>query len=111
MGVSLAFLKRCVGLSVLVGALGCGPHVAETPGSPGVSLVIKVDGLVPELSRVTIDDQAVGALDFAAAHGVRLPVGPHRMTVTAPGYLPFDCAFDATGNRVIVTVLLRQSPE
>ncbi len=89
----------------------CSPRVVEAPKAPGVSLVIKVDGSVPEQSRVTIDDEVLGALDFVAEHGVRVPAGTHRMTVTAPGYLPFDRAFQATGKRVVVNVSLRQSPE
>jgi hypothetical protein len=89
----------------------CSPVVVESPRGPDVSLVIKVDGSVPERSRVTIDDQVLGPLDWVAAHGVRVRAGSHRMTVTAPGYLPFDRAFEATGKRVVVDVSLRQSPE
>jgi hypothetical protein len=89
----------------------CGPGVVEAPRASGVSIVIKVDGSVPAQSRVVIDDQVVGALDFAAEHGVRVAAGAHRMTVTAPGYLPFDRAFEAAGKPVVITVSLRQSPD
>ncbi len=101
-------------LYAVVSALcvACGGPATVPHPTPSIGvLVIKVDGQVPERSQVAIDDQAMGPLDFVAARGVSLPVGAHRMTVTAPGYLPFDRGFDLASKRVVVTVALRQVPD
>jgi hypothetical protein len=44
----------------------------------------------PGDATVTIDDIFVGRLETVAVRGVALPVGPHHLTVEAPGYFPFD---------------------
>lgn len=44
----------------------------------------------PADATVIIDDQAIGTLDFVAAHGVALPPGVHHLTVKAAGYFPWD---------------------
>ncbi len=49
----------------------------------------------PANASVTIDDIFVGRLDIVAARGVALPVGTHRISVEAPGYLPWDKIVEA----------------
>ena len=49
----------------------------------------------PPNASVTIDDIFVGRLDTVAARGVALPVGTHRVSVEAPGYLPWDKVVEA----------------
>jgi hypothetical protein len=49
----------------------------------------------PASATVIIDEEALGTLDFVAAHGVALPPGMHHVTVKAPGYFPSDTAVDA----------------
>ena len=49
----------------------------------------------PPNASVTIDDIFVGRLDIVAARGVALPVGTHRISVEAPGYLPWDKMVEA----------------
>jgi len=49
----------------------------------------------PPNATVTIDDIFVGRLDLVSARGVALPVGEHRVSVEAPGYLPWDKLVEA----------------
>jgi len=49
----------------------------------------------PENASVTVDDQFVGTLDVVARRGVALPPGKHRVTVEAPGHLPWDKLVEA----------------
>ena len=49
----------------------------------------------PPNATVTIDDIFVGPLDFVSARGVALPPGAHRVSVEAPGYLPWDRMIEA----------------
>jgi hypothetical protein len=66
-------------------AAGCQP--AQSPTGPTVSLRMRG---TPAEATVIIDDEAIGTLDFVAAHGVALPPGVHHVTVKAIGYLPWD---------------------
>jgi len=73
-------------------ASGCAVGPAETVRRPTVSL--RVQGSPPD-AAVIIDEEAVGQLDFVAAHGVALPVGVHHVTVKASGYFPWDREVEA----------------
>ena len=92
MGVSLA--PRSVVASLVAALLatttlpGCGP-----PKEPK-TVSMRMVGSPPNAS-VTIDDIFVGRLDTVAARGVALPVGTHRVSVEAPGYLPWDKVVEA----------------
>lgn len=44
----------------------------------------------PGDASVVIDEQYVGPLGYVAAHGVRLRLGEHRVSVTKAGYFPYD---------------------
>jgi hypothetical protein len=77
--------------SAVAGVLGaCQP--AQSPAKATVSLRIRGS---PASATVIIDEEALGTLDFVAAHGVALPPGMHHVTVKAPGYFPSDTAVDA----------------
>jgi hypothetical protein len=67
---------------------GCGP-----PREPKTVSMRMVGS--PTNASVTIDDIFVGSLDIVIARGVALPVGPHRISVEAPGYLPWDRLVEA----------------
>jgi len=82
-------VSRFVPLAALLLA-GCPPAAAPRP--PTVSL--RMAGTPPD-AIVVIDDEAVGALDFVAAHGVALPPGVHHVTVKAGGYFPWDREVEA----------------
>lgn len=49
----------------------------------------------PTTASVTIDDIFVGTLDVVSARGVALPLGPHRVSVEAPGFFPWDKVIEA----------------
>lgn len=49
----------------------------------------------PSEATVTIDDIFVGRLDIVSMRGVALPVGAHRVSVTAAGFLPWDHVVEA----------------
>jgi hypothetical protein len=82
-------IARTVLSGVLVASLAaCGP-----PKEPK-TISMRMVGSPPNAS-VTIDDIFVGRLDSVAARGVALPVGTHRISVEAPGYLPWDKLVEA----------------
>jgi PEGA domain len=70
--------------------LACQP--ARAPGLATVSL--RMHGTPPS-ATVVVDEEALGTLEFVAAHGVALPPGTHHVTVKAAGYFPSDTAVDA----------------
>jgi hypothetical protein len=75
----------------LIAALGgaaCGPPSAAKTVS------MRMAG-GPANASVTIDDIFVGTLDVVAARGVGLPPGRHRISVEAPGHLPWDKLVEA----------------
>jgi hypothetical protein len=49
----------------------------------------------PPNATVTIDDIFVGRLEMVASRGVAVPLGTHRLSVEAPGYLPWDRVVEA----------------
>jgi hypothetical protein len=71
-------------------AVACLP--AQSPTQPTISL--RMSGS-PSGATVIIDEEALGTLDFVAAHGVALPPGVHHITVKAEGYFPSDREVDA----------------
>ncbi len=70
---------------VLATCTGCasGPQAA-------FSLKMDYAKETPADASVVIDEQYVGPLGYVAAHGVRLRLGEHRVSVTKPGYFPYD---------------------
>jgi hypothetical protein len=71
--------------------LGCAPP-SRTPEKATVSL--RMAGTPPN-ATVVIDEEALGPLNFVAAHGVALPPGIHHVTVKANGYFPSDQTVEA----------------
>jgi hypothetical protein len=76
-----------LGLSLLPLA-ACGP-----PREPK-TVSMRMVGSPPNAS-VTVDDIFVGRLDLVSGRGVALPIGAHRVSVEAPGYLPWDKVVEA----------------
>jgi hypothetical protein len=101
-------LVALVALVALDGA-GCSNVIVGTPHGPQ-SVPIRFQGSPPD-ATVTIDDQRVGSLSLVAARGIRVMPGRHRITVQAPGYLPFDRAVDAKDEVVPVAVTLVPVPD
>jgi len=69
-------------------AMGCGPPA----NVPTVSM--RMNGGPPDAS-VTVDDVFVGTLDVVVRRGVALPPGKHRVSVEAPGHIPWDKIVEA----------------
>jgi hypothetical protein len=61
----------------------CGP-----PAAPKTVSMRMAGG--PGNASVTVDDIFVGTLDVVSRRGVALPPGTHRVSVEAPGHLPWD---------------------
>ena len=76
------------GLVLVALVMGCAPPAVR----PTVSL--RMEGGPPNAS-VTVDDVFVGRLDIVVRRGVALPPGTHRVSVEAPGYLPWDKLVEA----------------
>ena len=96
-------------------AVVLGLALAACAGGPAASpnadtVPIRFHGTPPD-ATVTIDDQRVGPLSLVVARGIRVLPGRHRITVEAPGYLPFDVAIDAKSAVVPVDVRLVPIPD
>ncbi len=90
-GSRRAFVARALdacALAALATLLACGP-----PKEPK-TVSMRMKGSPPDAS-VTVDDVFIGRLDFVSSRGVALPIGTHRVSVEAPGYLPWDKTVEA----------------
>jgi hypothetical protein len=87
-------------------AVACSPAVAPR----GRTVSLRMRGSPPS-ATVTVDDVLVGPLDVVSARGVALPRGPHRVSVEAPGYLPWDRVVDALDAPVVLDVRLAPTPD
>ena len=85
---------RALSACALTGVVGfyaaCEP--AQAPAKVTVSLRLEGN---PGDATVVIDDEDIGPLAFVQTRGVALPPGKHHISVTAPGYLPWDKAVEA----------------
>lgn len=102
----------------LLGVIGflCAIVLAACPGCQPVhaafSLKVAYAEKTPADASVVIDEQYVGPLGYVAAHGVRLRLGEHRVTVTKAGYFPFDRLIVATdSNPIKLDVELQPIPD
>jgi PEGA domain-containing protein len=89
-------------------AAACGP---AQHGSSAVSLKVQRSPQTPRNASVSIDENYIGPLSIVAAHGVRLPVGTHRITVEKDGYFPFDRLVTADRDDILLTVTLEPIPD
>jgi hypothetical protein len=86
---------------------GCAPHNLR----PAVSLKLDYAKGTPADASVTIDEQYIGPLGYVAAHGVRLPLGEHRISVTKAGYFPWDRLVVARDETILLDVRLEPIPD
>ncbi|HVR18992.1 MAG TPA: PEGA domain-containing protein [Polyangiaceae bacterium] len=89
-------------------ASACGPSIT---GQAAVSLKVQRAPQTPKNASVSIDENYIGPLSIVAAHGVRLPVGTHRITVEKDGYFPFDRLVTADRDDILLTVTLDPIPD
>ena len=85
---------------------GCGPQPVAA-----VSMSMSYAKATPADASVSIDEQYVGPLGYVAAHGVRLPEGEHRISVTKAGYFPWDRLIVADTNPIKLEVVLEPIPD
>jgi hypothetical protein len=76
-----------------------------------VSLKVQRSPQTPRDASVIIDEQYIGPLGIVAAHGVRLPVGEHRISVEKNGYFPFDRLVRADREDILLNVVLEPVPD
>ncbi|HEV8547417.1 MAG TPA: PEGA domain-containing protein [Polyangiaceae bacterium] len=76
-----------------------------------VSLKVARSPETPRDASVIIDEQYIGPLGYVAAHGVRLRVGEHRISVEKNGYFPFDKLVKADRDDLRVDVKLEPVPD
>jgi len=75
--------------ALAIAGAAAGAACAPPATAPGPTMSLRLLGS-PADATVIVDDQAIGTLDFVAAHGVALPPGVHHLTVKAAGYFPWD---------------------
>jgi hypothetical protein len=107
----MAMLARLVlGATIAVVAIAsipaCMPQLR-----PAVSLHVKRHPKTPPDAFVTIDEEFIGPLAYVAAHGVRLPLGTHRITVERTGYFPYDTTVVADENPIFLDIQLKPIPD
>ena len=76
-----------------------------------VSLKVQRSPQSPRDASVIIDEQYIGPLGIVAAHGVRLPVGEHRISVEKTGFFPFDRLVRADRENILLDVVLEPVPD
>jgi hypothetical protein len=87
-------------------AWGCGPVPRAA-----VSLSMAYAPKTPADASVSIDEQYIGPLGYVAAHGVRLPEGQHRISVTKTGFFPWDRLVTAGMQPIKLDVALEPIPD
>ena len=65
----------------------------------------------PADAAVIIDEEYIGPLAYVAAHGIRLPVGTHRISVEREGYFPYDTVVVADRQPIHLEVALTPIPD
>jgi hypothetical protein len=101
-------LAGTVGFAIAI-ALALLSGCAGVP--PAVSLKVVRAPETPRDASVVIDEQYIGPLGYVAAHGVRLPVGEHRISVEKNGYFPFDSLVRADRDNIVLPVKLEPVPD
>jgi hypothetical protein len=99
---------RSLALAAALAVMACGPSGV---GKPAVSLKVQRAAQTPKNASVSIDENYIGPLSVVAAHGVRLPVGTHRITVEKDGYFPFDQLVTADRDDIRLVVKLEPIPD
>lgn len=101
------YLRRsaaCLACAVLLFA--CGPTLR-----PAVDLKLRSTAHTPADASVVIDEEYIGPLGYVAAHGVRLPQGEHRVSVTKSGYFPWDQLVVSDREPIFLDVELTPIPD
>ena len=95
-----ALVKTRKNARLVAGVLAfCSAIVAcsAATSSPGAALVVDC---VPTDALISVDGDPIITLDRARDGFVPVPVGQHRLEITAPGYLPYRTVFDFVAGAV-----------
>ena len=84
----LISVKRFLTVAIALSLVACGPP------APPKTVSMRIAG-GPANASVTVDDIFVGTFDVVSRRGVALPPGSHRVSVEAPGHLPWDKVVEA----------------
>lgn len=93
-------------VALLLAATGCSASLR-----PAVTLSVAYAKPTPPDASVIIDEQYIGPLGYVSAHGVRLPEGEHRISVTKAGYFPWDRLITAGRDPIKLVVTLEPIPD
>ena len=80
-------------------------------GRAAVSLKLNRAKATPKDAGVWIDEEYLGPLTYVVIHGVRLPVGKHRITVQKAGYFPWDRLVEADREPITLEIALEPIPD
>jgi hypothetical protein len=100
---ALALALLCVGAPACVATSGV--------GRAAVSMRMQRTDDTPKDASVYIDEEYVAPLYVVQSHGVRLPVGEHRITVQKEGYFPYDRFVKANRQDIFLEVELAPVPD
>jgi hypothetical protein len=103
-------MTRALRLAAFAAALAAVASCMPQPRA-AVSLHVTRHAKTPADAFVTIDEQYLGPLAYVAAHGVRLPLGKHRITVERTGYFPYDTIVDADDRPISLDIQLKPIPD
>ena len=87
------------------------PACQSSVGRAAVSLHLNRDRATPKDAGVWIDEEYLGPLTYVVIHGVRLPVGRHRITVQKAGYFPWDREVVADRDAITLDIVLEPIPD
>lgn len=104
MRVAVLSLALLISAPALLSGCGIGPRSA-------VTMKMARAKHTPRDASVYIDEEFVGPLYYVAAHGVRLPTGKHRISVTRDGYFPWDREIEADRLPIGLSVELVPIPD
>jgi len=93
-------------IAIALSVWGCGPVPRAA-----VSLSMAYAKNTPADASVSIDEQYIGPLGYVSAHGVRLPEGQHRISVTKTGFFPWDRLVTAGMQPIKLDVALEPIPD
>ena len=96
-------LAAVAALTAILATSSCGP--AAVPKTVSMRMA---GG--PSNASVTVDDIFVGTLDVVSRRGVALPPGRHRVSVEAPGHLPWDKVVEAKEGEALLKLDVKLVP-
>jgi hypothetical protein len=101
---------RAVTVAATFAAAAALPSCMPLPKA-AVSLRVTRHAKTPADATVTIDEEFIGPLAYVAAHGVRLPLGKHRISVERTGYFPYDAIVEADDRPISLDIQLKPIPD